>query len=469
MAGETLIGFIGVDGPGCGSYVSLRLAQNSDHPLVVYEPMPVASHRKDHQQHHSNVKVAHPAAASSGPLQSDSLTRHNHTTTHAATTHAATLNGSSGSGGGLVTLHEAAVTLSVLEDTNDTSRPDETTTPPSPPSPNNSSLDDKNNGTNEEGEDTSPATIPSLPPPMPASTHHPAATPSPSAAHNNTTTNTHTPPTAKQKPANASTSQPATAAITTNPSLPHTHLHQNHQQPLWLPRTPSTSGGKNHLHQNTTTTIPAKSAAPSSTSTTSSTNTNTTTTTTTSSTHRPLAHKMVYMATTASGNRVGGFCVWKTDNVVSNWSYFFENIPIEYQSHQDTEDHEMRGMLAAVRTWAPLWDDHHVVLRSHHPVIKGSRHPTRRALGVELEKLSDDHFTYELEWRMKKTDRVVDISYCLSRLHRNFERWFHTSRPVLTNCSHPKTWNMTTKEQHRARVPQEAFVTPPSLETPILQ
>lgn len=153
---------------------------------------------------------------------------------------------------------------------------------------------------------------------------------------------------------------------------------------------------------------------------------------------------------------MGGFCVWRTDGVETRWNYFYENIPIEYQSPQDTEDHEMRGMAAAVKTWAPLWDDHHVVLRSHHQVIKGSRHPTRRALSVLLEKLSAGHFTYELEWRLRKTDYVVEISYSLSRLHRDFQHWFHVFKKQVDSLLGDQDWEKA-KTERRTAIPESAF------------
>ncbi|ROT69747.1 hypothetical protein C7M84_012026 [Penaeus vannamei] len=172
----------------------------------------------------------------------------------------------------------------------------------------------------------------------------------------------------------------------------------------------------------------------------------------------PSASNLVYMSTSASGNHVGGFCVWKTDKNVTRWSYFYENIPIEYQSHQDSSDHEMRGMLAAVRTWAPLWNDHHVVLRSHHPAINGADHPTRRALTRELERLSNGRFTYELEWRLKKTDRVVDIAYCLSRLHRDFAHWFRTFEGRVDELLGRQVW-ATARIKNRTPIEQDAFLT----------
>lgn len=177
---------------------------------------------------------------------------------------------------------------------------------------------------------------------------------------------------------------------------------------------------------------------------------------------------MAYVAATASGNHVGGICVWRKDGNVTNWAYFYENIPIEYQSAQDTEDHEMRGMAAAVKTWAPLWDDHHVVLRSHHQAIKGSPHPTRRALGILLEKLSANHFTYELEWRLKRTDLMVRISHCLSRLHRDFQHWMHAFRDRVDELLGKQDW-FVVGDKHRTVIPEEAFhVTPPDDAPPLI-
>ncbi|KAK8746683.1 hypothetical protein OTU49_017134 [Cherax quadricarinatus] len=434
-------------------YLSLRLAQVSDRTLVVFQPVPVRNHSLHHHQHHTqeHAKQGHVDVVSI--LQSAALTRENYTAEAANTTAKAAppsnASVTSSTAGGIVTLHESAVTLAVMEDTNATRNRDDDDSDDEGDDDDDSTklekavVDEENkegeeNTTTEEsaGTSESPASVGA----QVAAVTLVASPSTPPAVVENSTTSINT-TSATPKEANttsatpaASTPMPTSPAPTTQP-LPKTTNKVPSTKLTKEAKTPVSSSGA----PNTTT-----SAA--------------TTTTTTTTTRRPLAHKLVYVATTASGNHIGGFCVWKTDKAITRWSFFFENIPIEYQSHQDSSDHEMRGMLAAVRTWAPLWNDHHVVLRSHHPSIKGSNHPTRLALARELEKLSEGHFTYEVEWRLRKTDRVVEISYYLSRLHRDYAHWYRTFEGRVDDLLGQQDWAVA-RTQNRALISQEAFHT----------
>ncbi|XP_064077924.1 uncharacterized protein DDB_G0271670-like isoform X2 [Macrobrachium nipponense] len=466
-------------------YLSLRLAQVSDRTLVVFQPVPIRNHslHQHNGDHHviEHGKLGHVDVVS--VLQSAALTRENYTAEHnnvtksqplksnsskassgssssskssssssssnsnsSSSSHHASTNSNNNNTGSIVTLHESAVTLAVMEDTNATRKKE-----------NNTDGDDNDH---EEGNSEKAAGLDE----------------EKKEAEENTTTED----TAGTSEAPASVAQVALKAVDASPSTPQATVDNT--------TTTTNTTEAPHHDSNATSVTPAAStaaavsASPSSAtvsqasetgdkeptvktsnvSTSSSTvapnTTTTTTTSTTTSTRHPLSHKLVYVATTASGNHVGGFCVWKTDKNITRWSYFYENIPIEYQSHSDSSDHEMRGMLAAVRTWAPLWNDHHVVLRSHHPSIKGSDHPTRRALTRELEKLSEGRFSYELEWRLRKTDRVVDIAYCLSRLHRDYVQWYRTFQARVDELLGQQNWTIA-RTKNRAAVSQDAFLT----------
>jgi len=416
-------------------YLSLRLAQVSDRTLVVFQPVPIRNHSLHHHNHDHHViehgKLGHVDVISI--LQSASLTRENYTELNDTTKNNSTSNSSSS---GVVTLHEAAVTIAVMEDTNSTRKATDENSTESVTSGDiavvkveDEEEKDEEKVTTEESEGTSESPV--IVVESMNSSNSAAISTNSSSVPNTTISPQHS---------NEASSVPNAATQAIMPSSQKTPTDQN---------------------ANLTTTVPiAKLLATSSTLAPSlSTITSSTTTTTTIISHRPpLAHKLVYVATAASGNHVGGFCVWKTDQNVTNWAFFYDNIPIEYQSHQDTADHEMRGMLAAVRTWSPLWEDHHVVLRSHHPSIKGADHPTRRQLSHELEHLSEGHFSYELEWRLRKTDRVVDIAYCLAHLHRDFAHWYRTFQGHVDELLGPQNWRKVGKEK-RTEVSKSAFLT----------
>ena len=159
----------------------------------------------------------------------------------------------------------------------------------------------------------------------------------------------------------------------------------------------------------------------------------------------PLSHKLVYVATSSSGNHVGGFCMWKLDKNVTDWSYFYDNIPVEYQSNHDSADHEQRATLAAVRVWSHRWQDAHVTLRSQHAAIERSDSEIRKILVESLDKFSAGHFTYDLEWRLRKSDDLVKISYSLSRLHRNFAHWFAVFKASVDDVLGPQDWDTATQ------------------------
>ncbi|XP_071513943.1 uncharacterized protein [Panulirus ornatus] len=447
-------------------YLSLRLAQVSDRTLVVFQPVPVRNHSLHHHQHHvlEHGKQGHVDVVSI--LQSAALTRENYTADSTNTTGkaapaapaaapaapaapAAETNASttSSTAGGIVTLHESAVTLAVMEDTNATRKRDNDT-------------DDEDSGESEEdssekttvGEDKKEVEENSTTEDTVGTSEAPASIAQVAAV--TVVASPSTPPVVVDNTTAAVTTTPAPRKdgnVTSAAPVPSTAAAHVSTQAASTTQSPTHTTGK----------VPStKLVNVSSVPSTLVPNTTTTPTTTTASTssRRPLAHKLVYVASTASGNHVGGFCVWKTDTTITHWSYFYENIPIEYQSHQDASDHEMRGMLAAVRAWAPLWNDSHVVLRSHHPAIEGADHPTRRALSHELEKLSEGHFTYELEWRLRKTDRVVDISYSLSRLHRDYSHWFRTFQERVDELLGPQDWRIA-KKQNREVISQEFFYT----------
>ncbi|XP_042866967.1 location of vulva defective 1-like [Penaeus japonicus] len=431
-------------------YLSLRLAQVSDHTLVVFQSVPDRNHALHHRGGEFHAGKSNHVEVERVP-QSASLTKENATektvnaTTKASATNSSSTNSSGSGGGGIVTLHESAVTLAVMEDTNATrkrgneSDVEETVVEEDvgqKAGVEEEKKEPEENATTEDSASTSEA--PASVAQVAAVTDQASPSTPPAVVENNTSVvNTSPPP---HHESNASSAAPVASTVAVVAST----------TPASTPQTPPSTTGK------------AATPSASNVSTTPSTTTPKTTTspTTTSSTssRRPLAHKLVYMSTSASGNHVGGFCVWKTDKNVTRWSYFYENIPIEYQSHQDSSDHEMRGMLAAVRTWAPLWNDHHVVLRSHHPAINGADHPTRRALTRELERLSNGRFTYELEWRLKKTDRVVDIAYCLSRLHRDFAHWFRTFEGRVDELLGRQVW-ATARIKNRTPIVQDAFLT----------
>lgn len=177
-----------------------------------------------------------------------------------------------------------------------------------------------------------------------------------------------------------------------------------------------------------------------------------------------LSHKLVYVATSASGNHVGGICVWKVDKNVTNWSYFYENIPIEFQSGHDTGDHELRASLAAVRTWAGDWQDAHTTLRSQHNAIEHSDLAIRSVLVDELEKLSDGHFTYELEWRLPEADSLVKIAGSLSRLHQDYKFWFQDFKTNVEQLLGKQEWNIATAQKH-INLEAKSFFTDESIET----
>ncbi|CAL4103870.1 unnamed protein product, partial [Meganyctiphanes norvegica] len=425
-------------------YLSLRLAQVSDRTLVVFQPVPIRNHSLHHHNHDHHViehgKLGHVDVISI--LQSASLTRENYTELNETTKNNSSSNTSSNSSSnGVVTLHEAAVTLAVMEDTNSTRKAtDENGTESvtsgdiAVPKTEDEEEKDEDRVTTEQAEGTSE---------------------SPNNVANNVA----------ELVNSSNSAAPISASSTSIPNTTITPQHSNEASSAPDAATqaiiPSSQKTPTDQNANLTTKTPiAKVLAVSTTlAPAPSTTTSTTTTTTTTTSHRPpLAHKLVYVATAASGNHVGGFCVWKTDQNVTNWAFFYDNIPIEYQSHQDTADHEMRGMLAAVRTWSSLWEDHHVVLRSHHPSIKGADHPTRRQLSHELEQLSEGHFSYELEWRLRKTDRVVDIAYCLAHLHRDFAHWYRTFQGHVDELLGPQNWRKVNKEK-RTEVSKSAFLT----------
>ncbi|KAK7078306.1 hypothetical protein SK128_027711 [Halocaridina rubra] len=435
-------------------YLSLRLAQVSDRTLVVFQPVPMRNHSLHHHNGNHHVvehgKLGHVDVVSI--LQSASLSLENSTTTKNSSLKLLSSNSSSSNNNskssnssngasGIVTLHESAVTLSVMEDTNATKRRD-----------NNTDGDDaereedhsdktvleeaEESATTEDTTGTSeaPASITQVAVMMVNSS---LATPL--ASVDNTTGSTYTTAAPHSESnvtsATSDVTTPAVSSVATSAPMPKTSGK--------TPKKVSTVKVANASSNPST-------AAPNTTASSS--------TSTSSTTHHPLSHKLVYVATTASGNHIGGFCVWKTGKNITRWSYFYENIPIEYQSHQDAADHEMRGMLAAVRTWAPLWNDHHVVLRSHNPSIERSNHPTRRVLIRELEMLSEGRFSYELEWRLRKTDRVIDVAYCLARLHRDYAHWYRTFQARVDELLGQQDWNVS-RTQNRASVAQKAFLT----------
>nr|XP_045613982.1 uncharacterized protein LOC123767912 isoform X2 [Procambarus clarkii]XP_045613983.1 uncharacterized protein LOC123767912 isoform X2 [Procambarus clarkii]XP_045613984.1 uncharacterized protein LOC123767912 isoform X2 [Procambarus clarkii] len=430
-------------------YLSLRLAQVSDRTLVVFQPVPVRNHSLHHHQHHTldHTHLGHLDVVS--VLQSAALTRENYTAEAANTTLKAAIpantSTAASTAGGIVTLHESAVTLAVMEDTNATRNRDDDASDVEGDDDDDDDDSEKTvvevekkepeeNSTTEESVGTSeaPASVAQV-----AAVTVVASPSTPPVVLENTTTSLNTTTTGPAKDSNLTS---ITAAVST--AAPTSTPPTTQPSPNTTAKVPATMEAK----------VAASSTASAPNSTSSATLPPAT------PTRRLLAHKLVYVATTASGNHIGGFCVWKTDKAITHWSFFYENIPIEYQSHQDSSDHEMRGMLAAVRTWAPLWNDHHVVLRSHHPTIKGSDHPTRHALTRELEKLSEGHFTYELEWRLRKTDRVVDISYCLSRLHRDYAHWYRTFQGRVDELLGQQDWAVARK-LNRASISQEAFHT----------
>ena len=451
-------------------YVSLRLAQVNDRTLVVFQPVPVHNHSsKHHHREHPNLKL-------SDGLKSASLTLDNHTTTQPpksnvssaanetkkASSHAP-INGST-----IVTIHESAVTLSVLEDTNAT-KPTKVTEKP-----------DKDE--HEDSEDLSTTQSPPATSEVEITTSVPvqSSSISQSTADSIIAKGTTEEPeiivsTVSSHPAESITTESQVSSLPNVSVAPDTEVvstpaAEEEEEPTTVKestttKTPATS-------TTTVKIVSSSSESPStkiqvSTSTSkflsslvSSTTLQPSTTSTSSSTYKPLAHKLVYIATTASGNHVGGFAVWKTDKTPTDWAYFYENIPIEYQSHQDQTDHEMRGSLAAVRTWSSKWQDYHLVLRSHHSAIEGSHHPTRKQLIREIETLSEGHFTYELEWRTRKNDKLVAISYCLSRLHKDFKHWFHTFQSHVDDLLGKQDWTKA-KAEHRTIIEASAFDTDP--------
>ena len=179
---------------------------------------------------------------------------------------------------------------------------------------------------------------------------------------------------------------------------------------------------------------------------------------------RPLSHKLVYVATSASGNHVGGFCIWKLDKNVTDWSYFYDNIPVEYQSNHDSADHEQRATLAAVRVWATRWQDAHVTLRSQHAAIERSDGHLKKILVENLDKLSEGHFTYDLEWRLRKSDDLVKISFSLSRLHRNFGHWYAVFKASVDEILGPQNWGHDTKSRRVTLTDQHFYTEEPQPE-----
>ncbi|KAF2361416.1 hypothetical protein FHG87_007825 [Trinorchestia longiramus] len=174
--------------------------------------------------------------------------------------------------------------------------------------------------------------------------------------------------------------------------------------------------------------------------------------------NQPPTHKLVYMATSASGNHVGGFCMWKIGRNVTNWSYFYDNVPVELQSNHDTEDHEVRAALAGVRVWADRWDGAHVSLRSQRSPLLRSH--TATFFLQTLEVLSTSHFSYDLEWQLRKSDELVRISYSLSRLYRNFGHWFASFKASVDDVVGPQDWETAAKTKRIHLNDEHLFIDP---------
>ena len=445
-------------------YVSLRLAQVNDRTLVVFQPVPVHNHSVG--QHHKDYlsKSVH----FHGNIESASHSKNNSTTTALPKTNTSvsqTVNSTlatNSTSSTIVTLHEAAVTLAVLEETNTTVEESEVES------------ENKDIATTVEtpliqGANLTTSTLVSATPNETITTTI--------LANINVTTTVSVPTTGevKQNENNNSTNTDPTtlsqnisiapqADVVSTPAPDEiqetTAVKLTPAKLVSVNTTPKSSVEEDNSSSSSSTKVDAVSTSKSSSIVVPSSPATTppVKTTTVSSTHKPLAHKLVYIAVTASGNHVGGFAVWKTDKTVTDWSYFYENIPIEYQSYQDITDHDLRGILAGVRTWSDKWQDYHVIIRSHSAAIENSNHPTKHQLDRELDSLSDGHFTYELEWRTRKSDKLVLISYCLSRLNRGFARWMHTFQSHVDELLGEQDWSIATKK-HRAFISQAAFAT----------
>ncbi|XP_018027490.2 uncharacterized protein LOC108682764 [Hyalella azteca] len=177
-----------------------------------------------------------------------------------------------------------------------------------------------------------------------------------------------------------------------------------------------------------------------------------------SPTRHPLSHKLVYMATAASGNHVGGFCVWKYDKNVTDWSYFYDNVPVELQSSHDSEDHEVRAALAGVRVWADRWTDAHVSLRSQRSPLLRSH--TATFFLQTLDARSTSQFSYDLEWQLRKSEDLMRVAYSLSRLYRNFGHWFTAFKVSVDAVVGPQDWNIAAKAK-RVHLNDEHFFVDP--------
>lgn len=409
-------------------YVSLRLAQVNDRTLVVFQPVPYHNHSRNY--HH---KINRPGSvAVTHTLQSASLVRKNYTTE---------IPKEKNSNATIVTLHESAVTLSLLEDTNNMSQ---VTKNQSAESTANQGGEDDDNVTLAE------VAINTTSPPIPAE----AKTKMNDSSRKEAISTKGE--VAKEPKGNATSEDANELLADSNPSLVSVPPEEKKES--------STSSASEAPHQEETSSkqvksikmTTASSVSPSSTTISSTTSRPITKFSPTKRSER-IVHNLAYVATASSGNHVGGVCLWKTNNTVTGWSYFYENIPVEYQS-QDSTDHEMRALLAAVRLWSDRWHDYHVVLKSQHQAINHSRHQTRLQLGTEVENLSKNHFTYELEWRQRRDDSVVGVAYCLAKLHKNFDFWFNEFEQRMDKIIGVQDWEKKKKE-NKSQVPQELFMT----------
>lgn len=414
-------------------YVSLRLAQTNDRTLVVFQPVPIHNHTRIH--HHK--VTSHRPVSFPSKIQSDSLVKDNYTTEAP--------NSQSKGNATLVMLHESAVTLSLLEEFSNISHPSK----------------------NQSGETSSES---------PETTVASGSTTTLNSTNDNPKENTSEP----EKDSsvlltndNTSTPQPAedvpqalisASSLKSEESSTSSSIHENKNSSInQNTSTEKTVKNKSKLLQILSPSISVATTLASSVSHPTSnaplTTSRTSKYTSPGSTPRSdIVHKLAYVATASSGNHVGGICVWKTNKNITKWSYFYDNIPIEFQSHQDSTDHEMRALLAAVRLWQDQWHDYHVVLRSQHQSIQGSKHPTRVELGKELESLSDKHFTYEPEWRQRKDDSLMEIAYCLARLHKDYTYWFSKFEQHVDEMLGAQDWSKA-QEDKRQQVPQSLFFT----------
>ena len=169
--------------------------------------------------------------------------------------------------------------------------------------------------------------------------------------------------------------------------------------------------------------------------------------------------KIAYVATSTSGKQVGGLCIWTSEEKFIDFKYFNGSFPEELNSHQDSTDSEMRAILVAVRLWNNEWIDHHVVLRSPHPSVKGSKHSVQVRVSQEVKKLSEGRFTYEFEHRTRRTDSLVNAAYSLARLHKSYEHWSKIFRNIINQLLGKQDWSVIATK-NRVKIVNELFTLP---------